>query len=56
MEDRPRNERIESNGEYINWNIKTEAEESSEYLTALGLSAYSEPTAVLLTRPPQRRD
>ena len=56
MEIRPHNEIIESNGKYINWNIKTEAEESAEYLAALGLSEYSEPTDVLLTRPPQRRN
>jgi hypothetical protein len=45
METRPYNETNESNSGTIKWNIKTEAEESAEYLAALGLSACSEPTA-----------
>ena len=42
METRPHNETNESNNGTIKWNIKTEAEESAEYLAALGLSARSE--------------
>lgn len=42
METRPHNEINESNSGAIKWNIKTEAEESAEYLAALGLSACSE--------------
>ena len=58
METRPHNEGIESNAEHINWNIKTEAEESAEYLAALGLSntpsrrpfAYKIPAGAKLNR------
>ena len=42
METRPHNETNESNSGAIKWNIKTEAEESAEYLATLGLSACSE--------------
>jgi len=42
MGTRSNNETNESNGGVIKWNIKTEAEESKEYLAALGLSSYSE--------------
>ena len=42
METHSNNETNESNSGVIEWNIKTEAEESTEYLAALGLSACSE--------------
>jgi hypothetical protein len=38
METSPHHETNETNGEGINWDIKTEAEESAEYLAALGSS------------------
>jgi len=42
METCPHNKPNESNNRVTKWNIKTEAEESAEYLAALGLSACSE--------------
>jgi len=45
MDTRPHNETNESSSGNIHWSIKTQAEESAEYLATLGLSPCSELTA-----------